>query len=102
MAKYQNLVLVATVYVADGWYGKRYRYILSGDGEGFQTKSEARKFATRLKRLVVKNRYVDKIKSKDILISCDELDTFIEYTHVSNGPSLSYDHRHKTIEDLPE
>ena len=103
MSKYKHLILTGTVYVANGWYGDRYRYMLSvSDGEGFKTKAEAKKFAARLKRYIVNNRIADKTKSKDIHIDCNEHESYKDYTHVSAGPSLSYTHIEMTTDDLAE
>ena len=102
MAKYNHLVLVATICIDDDWYGDRYRYMLSAaDGIGFKTKSEARKFVSKLKKYVVDNAS-DSIKSKDISITINEHESYVDYTHTSRGPSLYYNHIELTTADLSE
>ena len=103
-----NLVLVCTVYVDDGWYGDRHRYLLSeSPGTGFATKTIAKKYTVRLRKYaqqqwlnmpVSRERTVSPITNENIV--CGESDSFVPYTHVSFGPSLIYTHHNISLEDL--
>lgn len=92
----KDIVLVAQYYIDNGWYGDRYRVILSKEeGLGFTTKTEAKKYAAKLKK-----RGLNVKGAKKPVILCDERTQFEEYTYISCGPSLSYTHINITVNDL--
>jgi len=98
------IVLVCQVYIDDNWYGDRHRVILfAEDGVGFKNKTEAKKFTVRLRKYTQKkfsrdSRNVFPITNDNVF--CGELDTFVEYTYVSSGPSLSYTHYNISVAEL--
>ena len=101
MSKAKELVLVGVAYINNGWYGDRHRVILApAEGEGFKTKTEARKHAAKLKNYINSQvRKADyKLTTKDI--QAVERDTLREYTYVSMGPALSYTHHDITVDFL--
>lgn len=98
----KDLVLVGTIYIDDGWYGDNHRVILSEEeGGGFKRKADAKKFTSKLKKYITSifEHKADNIKGKPH-IDCDERDTFISYTYVSAGPSISYKHHNITVDEL--
>ena len=101
----KDLVLVGTICIDNGWYGDRHRIILSeSEGIGFTRKGDARKFATKLKKYVARvfeNRTMADDSCKlHVSIDCEERESFVSYTYISAGPSISYKHHDITIEEL--
>ena len=101
----KDLVLVGTIHIDNGWYGDNHRVILSEEeGGGFKRKADAKKFTSKLRKYVAKifeNRTMADGNSKiHVSIDCDERDTFISYTYVSAGPSISYKHHDITVDEL--
>lgn len=92
----KKIVLVASYGVDDGWYGENFRIILSKtDKACFTTKTEAKKYASALKKYVKVHHTTEKPR-----MSCNELDSYVEYTYCANGPSLSYYHINVAVKDL--
>lgn len=94
----KNLVLVYSWCVNDNWYGQRFRIILFKEkGKGFLTKTEIHKHKTPFKNFINK-KYEFKIKIKDLEIG--DIKEFPDYTYCACGPSLSYNHREMTIQEM--
>ncbi len=97
-----KVVLACHIYIADDWYGDRHRIILTKEsGEGFDTKTEAKKFTVRLRKYAQKRfgKYrIEKITNDNIV--CRELDMFKPYIYVSLGPSLFFTHHTISTADL--
>jgi len=92
----KDLVLVGTICIENGWYGDRHRIILSeSEGIGFNRKGDAKKYATKLKKYVLRKWGIPGAS-----IDCDERESFVSYTYISSGPSLSYNHHDITVEEL--
>jgi len=97
----KDIVLTVSFYISDNWYGERYRVLLSKEnGIGFLTKTEAKKFTSKLKKYT-KTIY-NYIPFTPVNVEVGERETFKSYTYCSNGPSLSYKHFNITIKDLEE
>ena len=95
----KDLVLVGTIHIDNGWYGDNHRVILSEEeGVGFERKGDARKFATKLKKYI--NKAFEGRKYECVNIDCEERESFVSYTYVSAGPSISYKHHDITIDRL--
>jgi len=88
----KDIVLAATVFVPDNWYGNRYRYIVTG----FTTKGAANKYKTRLKQLMKAMRY----DMKGVSITADAPEKYVEYTYCGAGPSLYYKTRTMTSDEM--
>jgi len=101
--KQSGIVLFSFVYIDDGWYGDRHRVILSNEnGEGFRTKTEAKKFTARLKNYTQK-RFGHRIKYPKVTnndISIADNSTLETYVYCGSGPSLSHTHHFITTNDL--
>ena len=96
--KIPGLAVVGEWYIADNWYGRRYRVLLTETAEqGFKTKTAANKFAARLKRYAVSRQWDEKAK---VFTQCDEHDSFKSFIYHSFGPSLSYEHTNITVAEL--
>jgi hypothetical protein len=83
----KQLVIAILTYENDGWYGKRRRYYYAGpDGLGFQNKTEAKKYQSKLKKHV-KNT----LRTKEELngIEVGDLESMVTYKYMGAGPSLS-------------
>ena len=97
-----ELAVVATWYVADGWYGKRYRAILTPSKETtFSTKTEANKYRSAFRKFVnssVAKRHEVKLKASHM--SVVPVDSLKDYKYVSLGPSLSYTHLNYTTDQI--
>jgi len=82
----KTLVLGIEFYVADDWYGERYRFIFEGeDGKGFKTKGEAGKYSSMLKKWC---------KARDSRYTQGNVDAkpfedFPTYKYMGAGPSYS-------------
>lgn len=103
MKKPKDLVLACHVYVDDGWYGEKYRYILSPEeGKGFTSKTAANKYLVRLRKSVqAMFEYNDRAgKLTNDHIRCGERDSFEEYIYCGSGPSNYHRHIHLTVADL--
>lgn len=99
-----GLLLVVQWYVADDWYGKRYRVILSIDDEqDFRTKTDAKKYTSLIKKYV-RNLYSfpNKKEKITVMVKSREEDDLRDYVYCGNGPSLSYTHYNISIKDLEE
>lgn len=93
-----DLVLTFDWYVADDWYGKNYRILLSEKPDvGFKTKFEAGKQKTALKNYIAKQHKL-KVKTKSMVIG--ERDTFKDYEYCANGPSQDWTHFNISLKDL--
>ena len=89
--------LAGFIYVENGWYGDRYRYMLHGEeGEGFSTKREAYKWATLMKK------YIKRRKNRDAQITVAENteENFPTYKYGGAGPSWSCKNIEIFVEDL--
>jgi hypothetical protein len=94
-----NKALVASWYVEDNWYGKRYRAILTvSDDQGFITVGSAKKHSKAFKQLIKSNHNLS-VTNKDITVNVK--DELLTYEYISSGPSISYTHYDYNISDLP-
>jgi hypothetical protein len=91
-------VLVATWYEDDGWYGKHFRCILSSnETAGFKNAKEAKQHKALLARYVTEHFHQKKTAKQ---ISFGIMSSYVQYTYCSMGPSLYYDHYHRTVQEL--
>jgi hypothetical protein len=98
------LVLTHTYHVADNWYGKNYRMVLSTDAQnGFANITEAKKYRGAFVKyfntnVASKSKGIDKIKVADIVIGT--LDSFVTYRYCGAGPSYSVSNFYRTLDNL--
>lgn len=99
-----NYVPVAFLYVDDGWYGKRYRYILQpAEGEYYGTKTEAKKMVGKLKKhmkALSQQSGFNQVSMDRVSVDVEDHDTLKEYEHHSFGPSISHKHIYITPDAL--
>ena len=82
----KKYVVAVQFYFEDGWYGTRRRYIYAGEnGEGFDSKGEARTHTSMLKKYLKK---VSGIKETG-KVEIDELEKLETYRYCGAGPSWS-------------
>jgi hypothetical protein len=87
----KELFLVATIYVADDWYGQHYRYFVANeDGKPFSTRTEANKYAGKLKKFIKKRMNLKSTSGIDISVGLK--DSYEQYRYCGAGPSLYYTH----------
>ena len=93
-----NKVLVVGWCVEDGWYGKRYRAILSPSvGECFATAKEANKHKAAFRKHV-NSISPQKIRATDITVADNS--KLLEFEYNSFGPSMSYTHHNIIVAQL--
>lgn len=101
--KKKDYVLTFNWWEDDGWYGNNYRILLSpSDGVGFVRKTDANKYRSALKKLIIE-RYSNGIKGRKILakdMDCVERDTLVTYQYCGAGPSYYCKQIELTIDDL--
>jgi|LakMenEpi03Aug12_release.lakeMendotaPanAssembly.Ray.scaffolds.fasta_scaffold241832_3 hypothetical protein len=84
-----KLVVSFIHYEDDGWYGKRIRYYLAGpEDNGFTNKSEARKYASKLKKFIKKN-LCKVITNNPIIGDINNQEEMPTYKYCGAGPSWS-------------
>jgi hypothetical protein len=83
-----KLVIALETHTDDGWYGRNHRYIYSGpEGLGFNNKTEANKYKSKLKKFV-KGKLSSRTKiNGDVRVGF--LCNFPTYIYCSFGPSYS-------------
>lgn len=87
----KRLGVVVQWYVPDGWYGERYRAILTlVDGIEFRTKGEASRYRSEFRKVVQQVLAGVKLSASQCMVV--DVDILKVYEHVSFGPSISYVH----------
>ena len=99
----KQIVLVSQWCVADDWYGRRVRVILTPTKDTFfGTKTESKKHIPKLRRYCrsISHDLLDK-KAKMSFFS-NESSKFVAHTYCGSGPSLYYETINVTLEDIEE
>lgn len=96
------IILALEYHVADDWYGRNYRVVLTLDNiVGFNTVAEAKKYRGAFVKYFNKNQgKTNKIKMKVADVEIGELGTFLTYKYNSFGPSYSCTNLYRTINDI--
>ena len=96
------IILALEYHVADNWYGKNYRVVLSPDGiVGFSTIAEAKKYRGAFVKYFNKNQgKTNKIKMKAADVNIGKLENFLTYKYYGAGPSYSCTNLYRTINDI--
>lgn len=91
----KKYVVAIQFYFEDGWYGTRRRYIYAGeDGNGFDSKREARTHTSMLKKFLKKELRIEEAGMVEIGVE-KEMET---YRYMGAGPSWSCSNVHINVE----
>jgi hypothetical protein len=97
-----KLVVAFMVYFDDSWYGSHYRYYYAGpEDTGFKNKTEAKKYASALKKYVksrIKTSFGNKASISHIDIG--DINTMETYRYFGAGPSWSCKNYEVSVNDI--